>query len=69
MTTKQCTAWNLQKFCANRDPVPTFVAENKVKTLYLGPGTVPEFKRGYLKKWFVHITWAPSVKAVLYNVS
>ena len=43
VTTKQYTAWNLQKLCADRDPVPTFVAENKVETLYLDTGIVPEF--------------------------
>ena len=29
--TKQLTAWNLQKLCADRDPVPTFVPKNKVE--------------------------------------
>ena len=30
--------------------LPSSVSEDKVKTLYLGMGTVPEFWRGYLKK-------------------
>ena len=38
--TKQLTARN---FCAHRDPVPTFVPEYKVETLYSGTCTVPEF--------------------------
>ena len=41
--TKQWTARNLQKLCAKRDPVPTFVPEYKVETLYSGTGTVPAF--------------------------
>ena len=41
--TKQLTARNLEKLCAHRDPVPTFVPEYKVETLYLGTCTVPEF--------------------------
>ena len=43
--TKQLTAGNLQKLCAHRDPIPTFVPdrEYKVDTLYSGTGTVPEF--------------------------
>ena len=41
--TKQWTARNLQKLCAHRDPVLTFVPEYKVLTLYSGTGTVPEF--------------------------
>ena len=74
-TTKQCTAWNLQKLCADRDPVPTFVPKNKVETLYLGTSTVPEFYSGYLKNGAFTLVpseyriWAPSVNAVLYNVS
>ena len=32
--TKQLTAWNLQKLCADRDPVSTFVPKNKVETSY-----------------------------------
>ena len=39
--TKQWTAWNLQKLCAQRDPVPIFV---------------PEFYRGYLKKGCVRVS-------------
>ena len=39
--TKQWTARNLQKLCAQRDPVPIFV---------------PEFYRGYLKKGCVHVS-------------
>ena len=38
---KQWTARNLQKLCAQRDPVPIFV---------------PEFYRGYLKKGCVHVS-------------
>ena len=41
--TKQWTARNLQKLCADRDPVPTFLPENKVSTLFSGTGTMPEF--------------------------
>ena len=41
--TKQLTARNLQKLCAHRDPVPTFVPEYKVETLYSDTGTVHEF--------------------------
>ena len=55
--TKQWTAArNLQKLCAHRDPVPTFVPEYKVETLYSGTDTVPEFERGHLKKECVHIS-------------
>ena len=43
VTTKQWTARNLQKLCADRDPVPTFMPKNKFETLYSGTGTVPEF--------------------------
>ena len=43
--TKQLTVRNLQKLCAHRDAVPTFVPdrEYKVDTLYSGTDTVPEF--------------------------
>ena len=44
------------KPCAHREPVPTFVPEYKVETLYPGTGTVPEFYRGTLKKGCVHIS-------------
>ena len=43
VTTERWTAQNLQKLCADRDPVPTFVPENEVETLYLGIGIVPRF--------------------------
>ena len=36
--------------------LPSSVPEYKVETLYSGMGTVPEFWRGYLKKWCVHIS-------------
>ena len=36
--------------------LPSSVPEYKVETLYSGTGTVPEFWRGYLKKWCVHIS-------------
>ncbi|CAH3046824.1 unnamed protein product [Porites evermanni] len=39
--TKQWTARNLQKLCAQRDPVPIFE---------------PEFYRGYLKTGCVHVS-------------
>ena len=41
--TKQLTVQNLQKLCAHRDQVPTFVPEYKVETLYSDTRTVPEF--------------------------
>ena len=46
---------NLQKLCAHRDPVPTFVPEYKGETLYSGTGSLPKFYRGYLKKGRVYI--------------
>ena len=41
--TKQLAVRNLQKLCAHRDPVSTFVPEYKVKTLYSDTRTVPAF--------------------------
>ena len=54
--TKQRTARNLQKLCAHRNLVPTFVPDYKVETLWSSTGTVPEFWRGHLKKGGVHIS-------------
>ena len=36
--------------------IPSSVPEHKVETLCSGMGTVPEFRRGYLKKRHVHIS-------------
>ena len=36
--------------------LPSSVPEYKVETFSSGTGTVPEFWRGYLKKWCVHIS-------------
>ena len=41
---------DLTKLYAHRDPVPSFVPEDNVETLYSDTRTVPKFKRGYLKK-------------------
>ena len=51
-TTKQWTARNLQKLCAQRDPVPTFVPEYKVETLACSraPAPCPNSSVGTRKK-------------------
>ena len=49
---------HLRRVQTQKTKVPKYheVPEYKVETLYSGTGTVPEFWRGYLKKWCVRIS-------------
>ena len=74
--TKQWTARNLQKLCAKRDPVPTFVPEYKVtRPCTRAPAPCPHSSVGTWKKSvFILVpsdyrTWADSARATSVNAA